>query len=210
MDAAELLEAVREDSRTELSRLGSSKALYADTMGEMETAAVLRSAATAEHAAAETYDSWADSEDGDVAEAFRATAEEERSHYETVLEQFDGDHDPEAGELPAIQSYLRGLEGSVERVGGFLGRTLAAEKSKDQVTGFFVGQAKPRVASTFRGMGGDLDAQLERATALLEELCDTDEDWERAREAANGAITAAYDEYVERLEGMGVNPKPVC
>ena len=208
MDATELLEAVREDSRTELSRLGSSKALYADTMGELEVETVLRSAATAEHAAAETYAAWAETESGDVADAFRATAEEERNHYDTVLDQLGADHEP--GELPAIQTYLRDLENTVERVGGFLGRTLAAEKSKEQVTGFFVGQAKPRVASTFRGMGGDLDAQLERATALLDALCDSDADWERAREAANGAITAAYEEYVERLEGMGVNPKPVC
>ncbi len=208
MDATELLEAIREDSRTELSRLGSSKALYADTMGEIEVETVLRSAATAEHAAAETYESWAGETSGEVADAFRTTAEEERAHYDTVIDQLDGDHEP--GELPAIQAYLRDLDGPVERVGGFLGRTLAAEKSKEQVTGFFVGQAKPRVASTFRGMGDDLDAQLERAAELLDKLCESEADWERAREAANGAITAAYDEYVERLEGMGVNPKPVC
>ena len=33
---------------------------------------------------------------------------------------------------------------------------------------------------------------------------------EAYREAASGAIQAAYDEYTERLESMGVNPKPVC
>jgi hypothetical protein len=208
MTPEEFLEEVREANKTALSRLGSSKALYADTMGEMDAGEVLTAAATAEHHAAETYAAWAGSSENEVAAAFETTADEERDHYETVAGELD-DHDP--GEVPAIQAYLRDLEGDVERVGGFVGRTLAAEKSKEQVTGFFVGDADPQTARLFRGMGDDLDAQLERATDLLESLCgDNDECWERAETAASGAIQAAYAEYTERLEGMGVNPKPVC
>ena len=30
------------------------------------------------------------------------------------------------------------------------------------------------------------------------------------QEAAAVAVQAAYEEYTERLESMGVNPKPVC
>jgi hypothetical protein len=79
------------------------------------------------------------------------------------------------------------------------------------MTGFFVGQADPSTSQLFRGMGDDLDAQLERATELLAAECGDDEEcWERAADAATGAIQAAYEEYTERLEGMGVNPKPVC
>jgi len=78
------------------------------------------------------------------------------------------------------------------------------------VTGFFVGQAKPQAADLFRGMGDDLDAQLDRAAELLEARCASEDDWERALEAASGAIQTAYEEYTERLESMGVNPKPVC
>jgi len=208
MTAEELVEDVREENKTALSRLGSSKALYADTMGEMEGEEVLAAAATAEHHAAETYETWADEETGAVGDAFRETADEERDHYETVAGELD-DHDP--GETPAIQSYLRDLDGPVERLGGVVGRTLAAEKSKEQMTGFFVGQADPQTSRLFRGMGDDLDAQLERATDLLEAECGEDADcWERAGEAATGAIQTAYEEYTERLEGMGVNPKPVC
>jgi hypothetical protein len=60
-------------------------------------------------------------------------------------------------------------------------------------------------------MGTDLDAQLERATTLLETECGDDEAcWDRALGAAAGAIEAAYGEYTESLESMGVNPKPVC
>ena len=208
MTPKEFIDAVRTENKTALSRLGSSKSLYADTRGEMNADDVLAAAATAEHHAAETYEAWADSESGDVAEAFAETAEEERAHYETVAGELDH-HDP--GEAPAIQAYLRGLDGTVERLGGFVGRTIAAEKSKEQVTGFFVGDADPQTAALFRGMGDDLDAQMERAESLLAAECgDDDACWDRALEAANGAIDAAYDEYTDALESMGVNPKPVC
>jgi len=208
MTQEEFIEAVRDDNATALSRLGSSKSLYADTAGEMEAEEVLTAAATAEHHAAETYESWADDADGDLAAAFATTADAERAHYETVVSELDA-HEP--GDVPAIQAYLRDLAGDVERLGGFVGRTLAAEKSKEQVTGFFVGEADPQTARLFRGMGDDLDAQLERATGLLAARCGEDADcWERAEAAASGAIQAAYEEYTERLESMGVNPKPVC
>jgi rubrerythrin len=209
MTPEEFVEAVRSENATALSRLGSSKSLYADTMGEMEPETVLAAAADAEHHAAATYDAWAeDSDDGEVADAFAETAETERDHYETVAGELD-DHEP-GDEAPAIHEYLRGLDDAVERLGGFVGRTLAAEKSKEQLTGFFTGQADPQTASLFRGMDDDLAAQLERATALLDERCEDGSDRERAREAASGAIETAYEEYTERLEEMGVNPKPVC
>jgi rubrerythrin len=207
MDSDELIETVRNENETALSRLGSSKSLYADTEGEMEATEVLAAAATAEYHAAETYETWAETESGDTAEAFAETAREERAHYETVAGELDG-HDP--GEVPAIQSYLRDLDGAVERLGGFIGRTLAAEKSKTQITGFFVGDADPQTAELFRSMNDDLDAQLARAGERLEVECESKADWKRAREAATGAIQAAYDAYTDQLESMGVNPKPVC
>ena len=208
MASEEFIDTVRSENETALSRLGSSKSLYAETGGEMDAAVVLDAAATAEYHAAETYGLWADSETGDVAEAFDKTANEEQAHYETVAGKL-GEHEP--GAVPAIQEYLRGLDGTVERLGGFVGRTIAAEKSKTQITGFFVGNADPQTASLFREMGGDLDAQLERAGTLLEAECGDDEAcWDRAREAAAGAIEAAYGAYTESLESMGVNPKPVC
>jgi rubrerythrin len=209
MTPEEFTEAVREANRTALSRLGSSKSLYADTGGDMDTDAVLGAAADAEHHAAETYSAWAESEpDSAVAEAFEATADEEREHHETIASELDG-HEP-GDDVPAIHDYLRSLDDTVERLGGFVGRTLAADESKGQMTGFFVGQADTGTARTFREMGEDLDEQLERALSLLAERCEDDEDWSRAEEAANGAIQVAYEEYTDRLERMGVNPKPVC
>ncbi|WP_136688547.1 rubrerythrin family protein [Halorhabdus amylolytica] len=209
MNAEQFLDRIRSDNDTALSRLGSSKALYADTAGEMDDKTVLSAAADAEHHAAVTYERWAEDETDDaVAGAFTETAAEERDHYERVAGELD-DHEP--GEaVPAIQQYLRDLDGTVKRLGGFVGRTIAAEKSKEQFTGYFVGEADPQTAQLFRDVGGDLDPQLERAGELLESVCADDEDWDRAAEAATGAIQAAYDAYTDSLESMGVNPKPVC
>ncbi|WP_132058021.1 rubrerythrin family protein [Halorussus amylolyticus] len=210
MNPDEFLDAVRDDNETALSRLGSSKSLYAETEGEMDPETVFRAAADAEYAASETFQTWADDEDASesVRETFADFAEQERDHYEQVVGKLDDDHEP--SEVPAVHDYLRGIEDDSGRVGGFLGRTLASGKSKEQMVGFFVGQADPQTAQLFRDLGGDLDGQIERATELLAEVCESDEDFERALEAASGAIQAAYDEYTETLEGMGVNPKPVC
>lgn len=208
MDPETFIETVRNENETALSRLGSSRSLYADTQGDMERDGVLSAAATAEYHAAETYESWAETEEGSVAEAFAETAAEERSHYETVVAELD-EHEP--GDVPGIQSYLRGLDATAERLGGFVGRTLAADQSKTQITGFFSGDADPETAQLFRSMQSDLEAQLERATELLASECGDDEAaWDRARAAAEGAIEAGYEEYTERLESMGVSPKPIC
>jgi hypothetical protein len=209
MNASELHESVREDNDTALSRLGSSKSLYAATGGEMEVGPVLEAAADVEYAAAETFQAWADSEsDADAREAFEATASEERDHYDAVVGELDA-HEP-SGDPSAMQQSLRDLDSTVERAGGLLGRILATEKSKEQLTGFFVGQADPQTAQLFRDLKGDLGDQRDRALALLDAVCDDDADWGAAKDAADAAIQAAYDEYTEQLEAMGVNPKPVC
>ncbi|CCQ34207.1 Rubrerythrin domain containing protein [Halorhabdus tiamatea SARL4B] len=209
MNAAQFIERIRDDNDTALSRLGSSKALYADTAGEMDEETVLSAAADAEYHAAVTYEEWAEDEaDDTVADAFAETAAEERDHYERVAGELD-DHEP-GEDVPAIQAQLRELDGTVERLGGFVGRTIAAEKSKEQFTGYFVGEADPQTAQLFRDVGSDLGPQLERAGELLESVCESDEDWEQAAAAATEAIQTAYDAYTESLESMGVNPKPVC
>ncbi|RRJ33077.1 rubrerythrin family protein [Halocatena pleomorpha] len=210
MTGSAFIETVRDRNKTALSRLGSSKALYADTAGELEPETVLRAVATAEHAAMETFESWRDAESGRAAEAFADSASEEQDHYETVSGLLDDPDDDFDGTVPAIQSYLRDREETVERIGAFVGRTIAAEKSKEQVTAFFVGQADPQTAGTFRELKSDLEEQLDRAGTLIEAYCETDEEREQAREAASGAIQTAYEEYTDQLESMGVNPKPVC
>lgn len=204
MSATELLDAIREDNKTELSRLGSSKSLYADTEGEMEPERVLTAAADAAHYAAETLADWA--EDDDVDGAFAAAADRERDHYDAIVAELDA-HEP--GQRPAVIESLRGHEAAVERLGALVGLTLVAEEKSGQYSGFFTGQADPQTASLFRGFGDDYEASRADALDALDAVCEP-EDWDRAEAAATGAVGAAYDEYFETLEDMGVNPKPVC
>lgn len=199
-----LVETVREDNKTELSRLGSSKSLYADTEGEMEPEAVLSAAADAAHHAAETFGGWAGT---DSASAFAVAADNERDHYESILGELDA-HDP--GESPAIVDAIGGYETTPERLGGVLAWTLTAEKTASQCSGFFTGQADPQTASLFRGFGDDYEATREKALSALETVCEGDDDWDSAAVAASEAVGAAYDDYFETLEALGVNPKPVC
>lgn len=209
MDQEAFVEGVRERNETALSRLGSSKSLYADTAGEMEPAAVLRAAAVAEFHAAETFAAWADDEEnGNARGVWEHVAAVEGEHYDAVLGELDEEPDTDA--VPPVQRYLRGLSDPVERAGALVGRTLAADKSKEQMTGFFTGQADPTTASTFRSLRSDLDDQLARAVDLLDAICADESDWERAADAADEAVQTAYDAYTESLESMGVNPKPVC
>jgi hypothetical protein len=208
MTPEDFVPAVREANKTELSRLGSSKALYALTAGEMEPDAVLTAMADDHAAAAETYEGWArDEADDGPADFFGAAAEAEQDSYDAVAGELDA-HEP--GEAPELYAAMGSAGTTVERLGAFVGRTLVAKAHRSQATGFFTGQADPTTASTFRGLGSDLEDHLADAVDALDALADDADDWERAEAAANEVVGAAYDDYFSTLEGMGVNPKPVC
>ncbi|MFA9516184.1 rubrerythrin family protein [Halopenitus sp. H-Gu1] len=212
MSADDVLESVRSNLATELSRLGSSKALYAATEGDLDADRVLRAAANAEHAAAETFDSWAEDEPNETArEIFTAIAEEERAHFDRVREEIDeADSDGYDDELPAIPAHLRSIDGTIERAGALLGRIMVADESKSQYVGYFVGDADPQTAAVFRELREDLEGQRERALDVIEAVCTDEADLEAATEAAATVVQVAYDEHVETLESLGVDPKPVC
>ena len=211
MTASEFVDAVSEANQTALSRLGSSKALYAETDGNLDPEPVLRAAAIAEDAASETFAAWADNEaNAEAADLFATVADKEADHFETVAAELDDPPRAADNDVPAIQSVLREFDNTVERVGGLVGRCLVAKKSKEQYTGYFTGEADPQTASLFRGLGSDVSEQIDAAADLVAAVCADDADRERAQEAATKAIQAAYDEYTASLEAMGVNPKPVC
>jgi len=206
MTPEDFLDAVRDETRTPLSRLGSSKSLYADTAGEMEPDAVVAAAIADERAAAQTFETWAEDTDGPLGDAFADAATVAREH----ADELESATDAESPEASTMYAALADLDGTVARLGGFVGRSLVTKKKADQRTGFFVGQADPQTSRLFRGFADDIDAQIEQASDLLAGQCDSDSDWETAEEAAVEIVEAAYDEYVETLEGMGVNPKDVC
>ncbi len=102
MTASDFVDDVREANQTALSRLGSSKALYAETDGDLETEQVFRAAAIAEDAAGETFTTWANNEaDDDAAALFEDVADEEADHYETVAAELDEPPRADDGDLPA-------------------------------------------------------------------------------------------------------------
>lgn len=196
MDTDEFADSVRDDHKTALSRLGSSKALYAITEGEMDEEHVLTGAADRAHFAAETLGAW-------EGEPFETVANTASDHYATITDKLD-DHDP--GEQPALFDALAGQEDTAARLGGLVAWTLVAKKTFEQLTGYFVGQADPQTSQVFRDLGGDVE---DLRTSALDALAE-DGDWDTAEAAAGEVVQAAYDDYFETLEDLGVNPKPVC
>jgi len=193
--------AIEDDYETELSRLGSSKALYAITEGEMETATVLASLADGMAAAADTFGGWAD-DDGDDAVAASA-AGTATDLAERIAGAADG-AEPTASPTP-VDEVLRGLDDPDARLGGLLAWTMITDRTLAQAVGFFVGNADTRAAELFRDLRSAVDDLRSETTAGLDSA-----DAEVARAAAGEVVEAAYGHYVEALEGMGVKVKPVC
>lgn len=210
MDAKQLREEVEAEKRTQLDRLGSEKLLVALTDATLSRESVLTTAADSEYAAAETFRSWADEEPASPArEAFTDVREQEETHYERVREHLPNHDPPDAG--GPMHAYLRGLEGTIERVGaGLVGRPLVSTRSHTQVISFFVNEADTGMADLFRDLKSETNAELDRGLEALEVLCDGPEDWERARAPAEYVIQIAYDDYADTLEGMGLDPRPIC
>lgn len=192
---------LEDEYETELSRLGSSKALYALTGGEMETEAVVAGLADRAATAAETFSGWSDDEAFD--DLFETTAETAREHAGRIAETAD-DAEPTDAPTPADE-VLRDLDDPAARLGGLIAWALITDRTLAQAVGFFVGNADTTAADLFRDLRSDVDVRLEEALAHAD---DVDED--AARAAAGEVVEAAYDHYADTLEEMGVKVKPVC
>ncbi|WP_348608898.1 rubrerythrin family protein [Halobaculum rarum] len=226
MDGEAFRDRVESAKATELERLGSNKLLIALTDATLEPEAVLRAAADSEHAAHTTFAGWTADEkvaddgatdaDGESDEAaaklFEWLAERERDHRERVLDSLADlgvDHDPADG--GTMHEYLRAREGPVERVAaGTVGRGLVSDRTHLQIVSFFVNEGDEARADLFRDFRTETEEELDRGLALLEDACETDEDWERARMVAEYVVQIAYDDYADALAGMDIDVKPVC
>ena len=207
MDADAFVDAVEADRETELSRLGSSKALYAATAGEMATPAVLAALAARARAAAESFDGWAaDAERDEAVAAFGAAADVQR----LAADRLDAPDDVDVPAPGPLFDHLRGLESAVDRAAGLVAWTLVSDATRAQAVGFFVGSADEATAGDLRELRDDLGPAREQGLALLASTCEDDADWDRALEAAGATVDAAYAGYVEVLEDLGVAVKPIC
>ena len=203
MTDATIQDDLEDEYETELSRLGSSKALYALTAGEMETGAVLAGLAESSAAAAETFEEWADDDLHDAHdELFEAAAETAREHVERIA----GAAGDELGDAPEqVGDVLSVQDDPDARFGALLAWTMVVDRTLSQAVGFFVGNADSRGADLFRDLRADLD---ELRVAATERLDDADRGVVLA--AANQVVEAAYDQYVQTLTELGVKVKPVC
>jgi hypothetical protein len=202
MNGEDLASELRDNHETEFSRLGSSKAMYALTGGEMDGDRVRAAAATDALAFAAVLDAW-DAADS-TANLYADLAAAAREHADAV------DDDPTQDAQPLLYDALSGLKTTPARLGGLLGRYLVVSEYASQMVGFFVGDADPMAANDFRDLRSETDAERDRVVDALDAACGTDEEWAAARDAAETVIEAAYDDYVETLESMGIKPKNVC
>ncbi|KTG10227.1 rubrerythrin family protein [Haloprofundus marisrubri] len=217
MDATEFRETVEASKRTELDRLGSSQLLVALTDAELDAKSVLGVAAGSEAAAYGTFSSWADDEDHETArEVFETVADQEAEHYERVVAAMESGPDENveaanAADPGPMHGYLRGRDDTVSRVaGGMVARSLVSLRTHTQIIGFFVNQADEKRANLFRELKSETQETLGRGLELLDELCDSEEEWERAQSTAEYVIQLAYDDYADALGELGLNPKSVC
>lgn len=209
MDAAALLDSVRTGTETELDRLGSEKSLLAATEARLEPDPVLVTAAATIQTARDTIAQWADAAtDEAAADALATTADTLGDAFDRVTAELTGDGD----DVAALDAPFLTLDadGDTERVAvGTIGVPLVLDRLFLQSVSFFVNEADSPRADLFRDLRADTDAILETGQSALDDCCGAD-DWDRAEAAAVAVIEAAYDDYVDRLDAMGFDPKPIC
>ena len=209
MDGEELVTEVRASKATALDRLGSEKAIIAATGAELETDAVVGAAARLLEGARAAFERWAGDADGAAAGAFADAAETLAAGRDALLD--CGEAATADGEPPHVIDYLDGLERAPERAAaGLVAYPLVAERQLLQVINFFINEGNQGGADAAREVRSDLQAMPEDAVAVLDAVCDADEDWVLARQTAEETVGTAYDDYAETLEEMGLDPKPVC
>jgi hypothetical protein len=215
MDGAALLERVRGDKKTELDRLGSEKALLAATEARLETDAVLVTAAAVLGDARETVAGWAAAATADAAvEVLGTTRDRLDAAHDDVAAELDDDEDTAGTEdIAAVDVPFLSLSGEtdVERVAAAtLGLPLILDRLFLQSVSFFVNEADNARADLFRDLRGMTEDVLADGQDALDALCDDDAEWDEAAAAAMATVDAAYEEYVDRLDAMGFDPKPIC
>jgi hypothetical protein len=208
MNGQTLVDSVREDERTELDRLGSDKAMIAATNANLDADPVLAHIALTLDGLRAACESWADaSDDGDATALYASAAEAAGEEYERVTDAMDGGP---SGETPAVVALLDGFETDPARVGALVGQSLAFDRTLLQAVNFFVNEADERRANLIRDVRTAASNRIDEAAAVLDEVCAGEDDWDVAEAAAIAVVDAAYAEYVDALDALGIDPKPVC
>lgn len=208
MDEDALLERARTAADTELTRLGSEKALLAATDATLDTETILAALATTLDDAADHLAAWAEAtDDPPLADALADGA----TRLETArgeLGQVDTDLAPERSWLGAG---IGAPETDVGRAAaGVVGVPLVLDRLCLQSVSFFVNEADTERADVVRAVRDGVADLRDAHLAAVAEWADDADAAETAVEAAAAVVTAAYQEYADRLDKMGLDPKPVC
>lgn len=208
MAGTDVIDALEAEYETEISRLGSSKALYAISNGEMEADVVLGSLAARATETASILEDWSgEEESGEASELFSTVAGGIREYADELA----GLASAEDGSgSTAFHEYLSSVDSTEARLGALLGWLLVGDQSYLQGVGFFVGSQQSDAADVLRDVRDDIDAYQDDVVAVVDSVCSSDAALSDVEEAASGLIEAAYDEYVESLESMGIDVKPIC
>lgn len=210
MDSGGFLDSVESSMDTALDRLASSKSLIVLTDASLKRDRVLTVVAARERAAIDLFESWSDTDQAQVlVETIHEAAARHQDNLEAILELLDAP-EPPAPTTEPMHTSMAAREQPIHRAAAMLGRALVEECVAKQVVGFFINEADPAATDLFREIRESHERSKEDALDLLEDLCDSEEQWEEALTTTTETVQTAYDHYVETLEGMGVNPKPVC
>lgn len=202
------VERLESREETRLDRLGSEKALIAVTGADLSTQTVLRTVAAETLALEAVYADWAETTDGEVADAFADAAAAAGDRYDRLVADLETESDPDGA---PVVDHLAAETDPVEQVAaGLVAYPLVAERTHLQVVSFFVNEADARRADQFRAFRTAAQERAEAGETLLGTVCEDEGDWNRADAAASALVEVAYEDYASTLEGLGLDPKPVC
>jgi hypothetical protein len=206
MDASELRDAVEAETATELERLGADKVLLAATGADLSTPAVVTALDAALARQQRALEDWADAaSDDDLAATFEDVAADVATAREPFADDVRDDADVE------VLLDLGDPAGDYSRAGaGLVAAPLVVDRLALQGVSFFVNEADTAGADRCRALRTAMEDLRSHTDPALEGACTSDGAWERVEAGATGAIAASYQRYASVLEGMGLDPKPVC
>lgn len=207
MDGTDVIETLEEEFETEISRLGSSKALYAISNGEMDADVVLGSLAARANETASILEEWVETEESEASELFSRVAAGVREYADELAGLAS---DGNGSGSTEFHSYLSSVDSSQCRLGALLGWLVVADQSYLQGVGFFVGSQHGDSADVLRDIRDEIDGYQDDVIAAIDAVCSSDAEVSEVVAAASDLVAAAYDEYVESLESMGIDVKPIC
>jgi hypothetical protein len=199
-------DAVRAACTTELDRLSGDKVLLAATDATLERAAVLGALRRSFGRAAVQSEAWSRTAEAPVGAVLAEAADGFGAAGADLAE--DAASDPPDG--PTVLT-LGDPQGALARAGACcVAVPLLLDGLALQGVSFFVNEADTSRADRCRAARDALDEIGDDATATLAEACADEADRSAVVDGAVAAIEASYATYVESLEDMGLDPKPIC